>query len=64
MLALHGTERLTSGCNESPFCSDNDLQCAMLQMGGPEGVRANEITSITLSCAKGMKVHAVARVKA
>ncbi|CAL5219591.1 g1454 [Coccomyxa viridis] len=34
------------------------------EMGGPEGVRASEITSITLSCAKGMKVHAVARVKA
>ena len=39
-----------------------DLHHVVLQMGGPEGVRASEITSITLSCAKGMKVHAVARV--
>jgi len=31
------------------------------QMGGPEGVRAAERTSITLSCAKGMKVHALPR---
>lgn len=33
------------------------------EMGGPAGVRASEITSITLSCAKGMKMHAIARVK-
>ena len=31
------------------------------QMGGPEGVRAAERTSITLSCANGMKVHALPR---
>ena len=35
----------------------------VVQMGGPAGVRASEITSITLSCAKGMKMHAIARVK-
>ena len=34
----------------------------MAQMGGPEGVRAAEMTSITLSCTKGMKMHAIARV--
>ena len=34
----------------------------MVQMGGPEGVRAAEMTSITLSCMKGMKMHAIARV--
>ncbi|CAL5222409.1 g4768 [Coccomyxa viridis] len=32
------------------------------EMGGPEGVRAAEMTSITLSCTKGMKMHAIARV--
>ena len=31
------------------------------QMGGPEGVRAAERTSITLSSSKGMKVHALPR---
>ncbi len=40
-----------------------DLDFTMLQMGGPEGVRASELTSITLSCSKGMKMHAIARVK-
>jgi hypothetical protein len=33
-------------------------------MGGPEGVAASEVTSITLSCGKGMKMHAIARVPA
>ncbi|EIE20661.1 cytochrome P450 [Coccomyxa subellipsoidea C-169] len=32
------------------------------EMGGPEGVKAAECTSITLSCSKGMKMHAVPRV--
>ena len=31
------------------------------QMGGPEGVRAAERTSITLSSSEGMKVHALPR---
>ncbi len=33
------------------------------QMGGPEGVRAAERTSITLSCANGMKIHALPRTQ-
>ena len=44
------------------FVQTSDLLRVSLQMGGPDGVRAAEITSITLSCAKGMKVHAIARV--
>ena len=35
-----------------------------MQMGGPKGVAAAEMTSITLSCAKGMKVHCIPRVPA
>ena len=41
-----------------------DLLCPTqraAQMGGPEGVRKAERTSITLSCAAGMKVHALPR---
>lgn len=33
-----------------------------VQMGGPEGVRAAEHLSITMSCDKGMKMHVVPRV--
>ena len=33
-----------------------------LQMGGPEGVRAAEHLSITMSCDKGMKMHVSSRV--
>ena len=33
----------------------------MLQMGGPEGVRAAEHLSITMSCDKGMKMHVIPR---
>ncbi|CAL8468141.1 g7680 [Coccomyxa elongata] len=32
------------------------------EMGGPEGVKAAERTSITLSCTKGMKMHVLPRV--
>ena len=31
------------------------------QMGGPEGVRAAERTSITLSSSKGIKINALPR---
>ena len=34
----------------------------LLQMGGPEGVRAAEHLSITMSCDKGMKMHVSPRV--
>ena len=41
--------------------SESDL-AARAQMGGPEGVRAAERTSITLSSSEGMKVRALPRV--
>ncbi len=36
--------------------------CGCLQMGTAEDVRAAEQTQVTLSCARGMKMHAVPRV--
>jgi hypothetical protein len=42
---------------------DSGMAC-FAQMGGAEGVSAAELTSITLSCAKGMKVCAIPRVPA
>ena len=33
----------------------------IVQMGGPEGVRAGEHLVITMSCDKGMKMHAIPR---
>ena len=35
----------------------------VLQMDGPEGVRAAEHLSITMSCDKGMKMHVIPRVE-
>ena len=64
LLNLRGVEAEGHRSETRSWKSGADLHRILLQMGGPEGVRANEITSITLSCAKGMKVHAVARVKA
>ncbi len=33
------------------------------QMGGPEGVQAGEHLAVTMYCDKGMKMHAVPRVR-
>lgn len=54
------SERL-SACFLPEICNEMG---AVMQMGGAEGVSASERTSITLSSAKGMKVHAIARVPA
>ncbi len=45
----------------SDSCSSDEIS-ACPQMGTAEEVRAAEQVNITLSCAKGMKMHAIPRV--